>query len=990
MKRVLWPILLAVLLLLVAGLSASALDPSPPAVTGIGPAQAFNDIDTQITITGGNFANSTFDASGGVVAAVPQVTLGTTALANVTWVDTQTLTATVPWGMDPGIYPLSVKNPDGATSVSGVTFTVVSGINTWNAGELNGAYVPELLMKPGDPNTLYALVYDVGLFRSRDAGATWTFTSAEVIGNAVFDLDLNPGHECWLYSFMASGLYVSKDEGDTWAKLPFAAQDANGSPPSHEVFVWPHNPTADAADTLFVATYGSGTYSGYMGLQKSVDGGQHWTVIPSMVGTAVQSVAFDPTPGSQNMVLATSDARVFTSSDLGETWTQVASPPATTLGMYGYVMYNPFYAAKPGEVWFSSAELGGGVFKSSGSLASWTKALPNGYTQGYKVSFAGPSDVYMWEQHSTDGGATWTQFGPWPTWGWGEYVFNPSDPRTIYFTNSREGVQKTTNGGASWATCNQGLTGMRCVQMSVSRINPLHVRAVFDGWAGIFDSTDGAGHWKYTEIPDSGQMWQVIEDPFQDGRLYASGGGFYTSTDDGATWHGPSWDTLLPGRQSGVGMMTPLVADPHQPGHLLVGERQGLNSTHDHDAGYLFESNDWGATWHAVSIVTPIDSLAFVGGIAFDPDVAGTVYVATGGTGVYRGVESGSTWAWTRIDNGSAQMADCFGIAIATHPRRVLMVSGLWGQPFRSFDDGLHWENKEPSGGGVGARYYAFVDHDSTRLYAPDFNGLHFSGNVGDTWTDAAGALGSVQCTTLNSANVDGHTLLYAATTGGRTGIVQAGPRLAVAAVSSGSLVGAGIYRRAQVSQTATFTSTGSRDGWVLESGERTSKGGSMNSGSATLLLGDNASRKQYRAILSFPTAGLPDSAVITRVSLRLRKQGIAGGGNPVTKFQGFMADVRRGYFGTSVALQISDFQASASRTLGAWKPALIGGWYTLDLTSAAGYVNKLSSSGGVTQVRVRFRLDDDNNRTANYLSVYSGNASGASRPQLVVTYYVP
>jgi hypothetical protein len=51
----------------------------------------------------------------------------------------------------------------------------------------------------------------------------------------------------------------------------------------------------------------------------------------------------------------------------------------------------------------------------------------------------------------------------------------------------------------------------------------------------------------------------------------------------------------------------------------------------------------------------------------------------------------------------------------------------------------------------------------------------------------------------------------------------------------------------------------------------------------------------------------------------------------------------------------------------------------------------------GLTQIRLRSRpssfgvkLDDNNNAIANYLSLYSGNAPAAYRPQLVVIYYMP
>ncbi|GER79729.1 MAG: Ig-like domain-containing protein [Anaerolineales bacterium] len=183
--------------------------------------------------------------------------------------------------------------------------------------------------------------------------------------------------------------------------------------------------------------------------------------------------------------------------------------------------------------------------------------------------------------------------------------------------------------------------------------------------------------------------------------------------------------------------------------------------------------------------------------------------------------------------------------------------------------------------------------------------------------------------------------------------------------------------------------SAGAQDGWTLESFETSNAGGTFNSTAITLLLGDDAVNRQYRSILSFNTASLPDNAVITKVTLKVRLQKIVGGGNPVNALQGFMADVRKGVFGTS-ALQVIDFQAPASKTVGPLKPALVGGWYTLNLTPAKASVNKLATGSGLTQIRLRFKLDDNNNAVANYLSLYSGNAAVGARPQLIVEYYVP
>ena len=211
-----------------------------------------------------------------------------------------------------------------------------------------------------------------------------------------------------------------------------------------------------------------------------------------------------------------------------------------------------------------------------------------------------------------------------------------------------------------------------------------------------------------------------------------------------------------------------------------------------------------------------------------------------------------------------------------------------------------------------------------------------------------------------------------------------------------GSAAGASIsFDLGGTCQTTTaFTSTGSQDGWILESAETSTTGGTLNAKATTLRLGDQVGREQYRAILSFPTnAALPDTAVVTKVTLSLRRQSVTPlGTNPFGIFQGMYVEVRKGYFGTGAALQAADFQSAPSRvTVGAYKPALAGGVYTINLPrSTWARVNALGDTG-VTQLRLRFKLDDNNDSIANFISFYSGNYSDSNfRPTLTITYYVP
>ncbi len=187
--------------------------------------------------------------------------------------------------------------------------------------------------------------------------------------------------------------------------------------------------------------------------------------------------------------------------------------------------------------------------------------------------------------------------------------------------------------------------------------------------------------------------------------------------------------------------------------------------------------------------------------------------------------------------------------------------------------------------------------------------------------------------------------------------------------------------------------STGDSDGWVLEANAGTGVGVSKNATATTFILGDDAYNRQYRSILSFPTYYLPDNAVITRVILTIKAQSV-NGTDPFTTHGNVLVDIRYGpfgYFGPFgiKALQATDFQADASMTSAAVIPNNpVGGWYwtTLD-SSAFKYINLT----GITQMRLAFQLDTNDDSGADTVSFYSGDyIEQQARPHLLIEYFVP
>jgi hypothetical protein len=193
------------------------------------------------------------------------------------------------------------------------------------------------------------------------------------------------------------------------------------------------------------------------------------------------------------------------------------------------------------------------------------------------------------------------------------------------------------------------------------------------------------------------------------------------------------------------------------------------------------------------------------------------------------------------------------------------------------------------------------------------------------------------------------------------------------------------IYTVDKLVQT-TLTSTAENDGWILESTETSGNGGTMNSSASLFNLGDDAANRQYRTLLHFDTSALPDNAVITSATLKIKKQGQSGS-DPFTILGALRVDMRKPAFGTP-ALALADFKSAAGKNnVSSFGSTAVSNWYSAFLNNAGRvYINRTGS----TQFRIYFTTDDNNDNGADLMKFYSGNAGAANRPKLIIQYYVP
>ena len=100
------------------------------------------------------------------------------------------------------------------------------------------------------------------------------------------------------------------------------------------------------------------------------------------------------------------------------------------------------------------------------------------------------------------------------------------------------------------------------------------------------------------------------------------------------------------------------------------------------------------------------------------------------------------------------------------------------------------------------------------------------------------------------------------------------------------------------------------------------------------------------------------------------------------------MADLGNPTFGSSADLEAGDFQSPSAGLAGTFNPTPVNLWYSLKFNFPS--LAKLNLAG-LTQLRLRFTLDDNDDLNRDTLQFISGDHPSASaRPVLIVEYFLP
>lgn|GEM_PF-924908 len=130
------------------------------------------------------------------------------------------------------------------------------------------------------PDTVYVGGYEnsgSALYRTFDAGVSWTKLNTTIITNAINAIAVNPSNPSVIFAASGNGIYGSTDFGSTWVKVSSTIGSCK------DVLVDPSMPSR-----VWVATYSQGIY-------QSTDGGTTWAAMNDGLGdNCVNKLAANP------------------------------------------------------------------------------------------------------------------------------------------------------------------------------------------------------------------------------------------------------------------------------------------------------------------------------------------------------------------------------------------------------------------------------------------------------------------------------------------------------------------------------------------------------------------------------------------------------------------------------------------------------------------------------------------------------------------------
>jgi photosystem II stability/assembly factor-like uncharacterized protein len=526
---------------------------------------------------------------------------------------------------------------------------LLSGLVWRNVGPFRGGRISAVSGVIGEPGTFYIGTPAGGVWKTTNAGATWWPISdgikdAEVIGA----LEVAPSNGNIIYVGTGdlitgggvaegNGMYKSTDAGATWTHIGL---EKTKQIPS--ILVDPR----DANGVLVAAQGDVHTKNDSRGIYRSGDGGATWTrvlFVDDSTGIQKLATAFDKpdvvfattvrhyTPPSGPPIVpprgqgggpgggggagarGPTGTAIYKSVDAGATWKELSGtglpriPGRTSIAVAIGTDAQRVYLTT--NVGFFRSDDGGATWKQMASDDSRIRNGQGGYNCGVYVDPKNPDIVYVFNTSSyisKDGGNTFTGFrgapgGDDPQQGW----IDPTNGKRIILGYD-QGAIVTLDGGATWSSW---------YNQSTEQVYHIAPDNSFPYW--IYASQQDAGAVRtrgrgnlgaVTPLdwdPVNGWEWgTVMPDPLNPNTVYATGNGVIR-----ISYPSEEWVNVSPGEDPSLRLRAnsdaPLLFTPWDPHTLLAGFQ------------YLMSTSDGGKTWTKIS-----PNLGYPANFTIPPDSA--------------------------------------------------------------------------------------------------------------------------------------------------------------------------------------------------------------------------------------------------------------------------------------------------------------------------------------------------------------------------------
>ncbi len=573
------------------------------------------------------------------------------------------------------VYVCALGHMSGPNAERGV-YKSTDGGKAWKQvftrGEKAGCV--DLVFEPGNANVLYAGFWQVvrtpyslesggpgsGLFKSTDAGETWTEIGRNPggpnkgvqgkIGVAVSPA--NPERVWTIIEAEDGGVFRSDNGGRTWTKVNEQRMLRQRAWYYSRIYADPVRP-----NTMYVLN---------TGFYRSDDGGRTYTPVPTPHG---DNHDLWIAPNDPNRMIESNDGGANVSNNGGRTWSSIMNQP--TAQYYRVALDQDFpygiYGAQQDNTTMKVKSRGnsGAITEREwhdvgGGESGWIAPDPKDSNIVYAGSYGGlltrydhrtgqTRTVNVWPDNPMGAGVEAMKYRF--QWNY-PLLFSPHDPKLLYTGGNM--LFRSTTEGQNWEILSPDLTRNDKSKQGSS------------GGPITQDNTSVEYYCTIFTIDESTIAKGLIWTGSDDGLVYV--------TRDG----GKKWDNVTPSKDMMPEwiQINSIEASPHDPAKAYVAATAYKSDDH---RPYLYRTSDYGKTWK--KIVSGIAGNAFTRVVREDPNRKGLLFAGTE-TGLYMSQDDGDNWQQFQLNLPVVPITD-----LAFHKRENDLVIATQGRSFWVFDD---------------------------------------------------------------------------------------------------------------------------------------------------------------------------------------------------------------------------------------------------------------------------------------------------------------